>query len=147
MTFALQLAEAKIKKLTVPTLLETSVPDIMKSRDEEGKPNIFKEKLSKLMEKNSSHYHFTEESANTMTRRAENFNLDDPVQMIEKFILIFWKGVKDRMQAFDLDGTTVWSEAPAEYIFSVWQRVIEGRGNLTVAHTEAFHSRILKASI
>ena len=46
--------------------------------------------------------------------------------------------INERLKHSDTDiGTTSWSEAPDESIFSVFKMVIHGRESLTVCHTVA----------
>ena len=40
---------------------------------------------------------------------------------IQNYIDKLWRGIQERLTHFDADGTTAWSEAPAEGIFSILQ--------------------------
>ena len=45
-----------------------------------------------------------------------------------------WDGISKRLQFCDLDGTTNWSEAPAEGIFSILGFIIENKPGLSIKH-------------
>ena len=44
---------------------------------------------------------------------------------IDKYVKELWNGILKRLQHFDSGGTTAWSEAPAEGIFSILQNVCD----------------------
>ena len=47
---------------------------------------------------------------------------------------LLWKGIEKRLNYFDKDGSTCWSEAPAEGIFSILAYITENRASLTPSH-------------
>ena len=44
---------------------------------------------------------------------------------IQNYIDKLWGGIQERLTHFDADGTTAWSEAPAEGIFSILQTIVD----------------------
>ena len=44
---------------------------------------------------------------------------------IQNYIDKLWRGIQERLTHFDADGTTAWSEAPAEGIFSILQTIVD----------------------
>ena len=59
-------------------------------------------------------------------------------QVVEDFISKFWIDMKERFKLTDLSaGPTSFSEAPAESVFSVWERIISCQPSLTLGHTVA----------
>ena len=49
-------------------------------------------------------------------------------------MLTFYGRVDERLKYFDKDGSTRWSEAPAEGIFSILAYITENRASLTPRH-------------
>ena len=58
---------------------------------------------------------------------------------ISNYITMLWTGIKTRLDEADTRGLNciAFSEAPAEGVFSVWERVISGRESMTLAHANA----------
>ena len=48
--------------------------------------------------------------------------------------LSLWEGISKRLDFCDKGGTTTWSEAPAEGIFSTLSYIIENKPGLSVEH-------------
>ena len=44
---------------------------------------------------------------------------------MRKYVDKLWKGIQERLAYFDKDGSTCWSEAPAEGIFSILQTIVD----------------------
>ena len=62
--------------------------------------------------------------------------VDDMFDVVEEYITKLWLEMRERYQYTDLSaGPTSFSEAPAESVFSVWERVSEGRGSMTIGNT------------
>ena len=61
----------------------------------------------------------TEESRGTRTRSESSFEKDTLLSIVANYIDDLWEGIEERLQYFDSDGTTSWSEAPAEEVFSI----------------------------
>ena len=59
----------------------------------------------------------TEESRGTRTRSESSFDKDTLLSIVANYIDNLWEGIEERLQYFDSDGTTSWSEAPAEGVF------------------------------
>ena len=49
------------------------------------------------------------------------------VSVIKCYIKSLWKNINDRLEFTDIGYSTSFSEAPAESVFSVYERVIAGR--------------------
>ncbi len=75
-----------------------------------------------------------------LTRNTESSEevLDKCFSIVEDFISKLWLGMKERYALTDLSaGPTSYSEAPAESVFSVWERVSAGRSSLSIENTIA----------
>ena len=74
------------------------------------------------------------------TRNTSSFDeiVDQAYDTVEDFISKLWLAMRERFEYTDLSvGPTSFSEAPAESVFSVWERVSNGRKGLTISHTIA----------
>ena len=72
-----------------------------------------------------------EESRPKRSRSEEKFKNEDACTMLETYVQVYWNGVEERLTHFDKDGTTSWSEAPSESIFSILGYIIEHKPSLT----------------
>ena len=50
------------------------------------------------------------------------------------YVESLWEGISKRLDFCDKGGTTTWSEAPAEGIFSILSYIIENKPGLSVEH-------------
>ena len=67
-------------------------------------------------------------------RSESQFYRQDVVVWMRKYVDILWKGIDESLKYFDKDGSTCWSEAPAEGIFSILAYITENRASLTPSH-------------
>ena len=74
----------------------------------------------------------SEESQKTRTRSELYFELNSALASTTDYVNVLWCGIVERLSHFDKDGTTNWSEAPAEGIFSIIDHIIEFKPSLTV---------------
>ena len=111
-----------------------SIPDVMST--ETGEDNHFVSVLNKWIGKHADSLLLKETSATT-TKREANVTITDLYQVVDGYIIKLFSEIQDRLNYCDFGGTTAWSEAPAEGIFSIWKQVITGRESLKVVHTEA----------
>ena len=73
------------------------------------------------------------ETRNTLSISEE---IDAMFQVVNNYITKFWIEVRERIKLTDLSsGPTSFSEAPAESVFSVWERITKGRESLSIGHT------------
>ena len=63
-------------------------------------------------------------------------SVTDTVTMITNYISRLWAEISERLQDSDLDGTTCWSEAPAESVFITRGLKLDHRPSLSVSHAE-----------
>ena len=59
------------------------------------------------------------------------------VSVIKCYIKSLWKNINDRLEFTDIGYSTSFSEAPAESVFSVYERVIAGRESLSFKRASA----------
>ena len=123
-------------RLSAPGSLIDPVPDILSTHCDEDN-NIFKKEFQKWMRK-YKHLFVIDHLAPGRTRNEEQCNVDDLVSHLLSYTDTLFECINKRLKHSDTDiGTTSWSEAPAESIFSVFKMVIHGRESLTVGHTVA----------
>ena len=53
---------------------------------------------------------------------------------LKYYINSLWSGVKERFNHFDIDGSSCWSEAPAEAVFSILDYIVNYKRSLTFEH-------------
>ena len=53
---------------------------------------------------------------------------------IDKYVEELWNGILKRLQHFDSGGTTAWSEAPAEGIFSILQNICDHKSSIKLSN-------------
>lgn len=76
------------------------------------------------------------------TRAETSFNSNEAKEIILKYIDDLWDQIEDRLFE-DTDGTTRWSEAPSESIFSTLEYVVENKPSLKYCHSVSL-CRIVK---
>ena len=69
-----------------------------------------------------------------MSRKEGTVDIRSVLAWIEKYVHSLWHNISKRLPFFDKEGTTNWSEAPAEGIFSVLDYIIEHKPSLSVAN-------------
>ena len=93
------------------------------------------EVCSLIVKKENDILGFTrEESRPTRSRNEEKFTNVGAKEILEKYVDNYWNGVKERLTHFDKDGTTSWSEAPSESIFSTLGYIVDHKPSLTYKH-------------
>ena len=95
--------------------------------------DFFISEIFVYMKKNINLYNFMkEEDRPTRSRSESSFT---PTIYIDIFkINSLWSGVKERFNHFDIDGSTCWSEAPAEAVFSILDYIVNHKRSLTFEH-------------
>ena len=53
---------------------------------------------------------------------------------MEQYIDELWEGINESLDHFDADGSTAWSEAPAEGIFSVMQDICDHKQSIKLTN-------------
>ena len=83
----------------------------------------------------------SEPSRERVTRKqtVDKFTVEDAVDIVNSYTDWLWEAVDNRIQYAGLEdmSSCAFSEAPAEGVFSVYQRVSKGRKRLTLAHASA----------
>ena len=88
----------------------------------------------KFLKVNADYYDIYESCRPSRTRSESQFDRQDVVVWMRKYVDILWKGIDERLKYFDKDGSTCCSEAPAEGIFSILAYITENRASLTPSH-------------
>ena len=102
--------------------------------------NKFMKELVEFIKKNEEVLSPESDPSIRLTRNTESSEevLDRCFSIVEDFISKLWLGMKERYALTDLSaGPTSYSEAPAESVFSVWERVSAGRSSLSIENTIA----------
>lgn len=136
MILALDIAECAINQQTFDHLLLDQLPEVVKTK--KTGENQFKKDIEAFMKKNKEYY-TVQEVAGIPRTRGEVITVNtvrDTVTMIKAYIGILWAEIADRFVQFDLTGSTCWSEAPAESVFSTWGTILDHRQSLSVKHAE-----------
>lgn len=94
---------------------------------------IFRE-IQKYVTKKLNVYLFKEDKRPSKTRNEAKFDKSSILNSLESYINSLWEGIEKRLAHFDHDGSTNWSEAPAEGIFSILSYIVEHKPRLTVKH-------------
>ena len=79
----------------------------------------------KFLAKFSEEYDTREEQRPSRTRSEGSFSEKNTLPVLQDYVEDLWQGIEDRLTHFDSDGSTGWSEAPAEGIFSILDYIIE----------------------
>ena len=67
--------------------------------------------------------------------RGESFNATEAKKAVDSYTHYLWKAIRKRLSKTDMtQSPCAFSEAPAEGIFSIMERVKQGRGSLSVKH-------------
>ena len=121
-------------------------PDILSvdGSDTKIEDNKFIKHLRSFLEKNKDLFSLPKDMAQSFkgTRSNSIKSIEDiifyQIVSVNNFIRNFWGGIQKRLKYTDLDqGSTCFSEAPAEGVFSVIEKVIQGR--------ESFGINLIKA--
>ena len=70
----------------------------------------------------------------TRLRSERDFSPQSAAKILTKYVEKLWSGIAERLKHFDKDGTTSWSEAPSESIFSILDYVVEHKPSLKYTH-------------
>ena len=68
------------------------------------------------------------------TRKQHTFGIDSVIDISTKYTNTLWDEIKNRLEYFDKDGPTRWSEAPSEGIFSILDAIVDYKPSLTFKH-------------
>ena len=115
-------------------MLDTDV--VMKDADSDKK---FYQELKRFIKKHEDRL-----KVDNVHRRIRNTPKNEELMgtiknEISNYITKLWTGIRTRLDEADTRdlNCTAFSEAPAEGVFSVWERVISGRESMTLAHANA----------
>ncbi len=118
----------------MPDILDTDV--VMKDADSDNK---FYQELKGFIEKHEDQLRV--ENVHRRTRNTPNNEelMGNIKNEISNYITKLWAGISARLDEADTRdlNCTSFSEAPAEGVFSVWERVTSGRASMTLAHANA----------
>ena len=138
MILALDIAEKALNQQSFQDLLidHPSTPEIVRTK--KTNTNKFIEDISTFMKKNKEFYEIQEAPGIPRTRgeTITQKTVKDTTAMIKQYIGILWAEIADRFTQFQLTGSTCWSEAPAESVFSTWGTILDHRQSLSVKHAE-----------
>ena len=109
----------------------------------EGEDKFIVDEVLEFISKFSEEYDYKEDDRPARTRRESNFREDDVLTVLDNYVEDLWEGIKERWTHFDSDGSTGWSEAPAEGIFSILNYIIEHKPSHSVKHMIQL-SRVVK---
>ena len=117
-------------------------PDILSANPEivNANENKFLIHLKKFVNDNMTILLLEEDGSVRQTRNTVSVSeeIDTMFQVVNNYVTKFWIEIRERIKFTDLsDGPTSFSEAPAESVFSVWERITSNRESLTIAHTIA----------
>ena len=90
--------------------------------------------MVKYVKRKASDFIVSENKRPTRTRSEKTVDKQFILAWLRKYIDSLWVGIVDRLSFFDKDGTTNWSEAPAEGVFSILSYIIEHKPSLSVDH-------------
>jgi hypothetical protein len=104
--------------------------------------NIFMKDLHKYVKGNKELFSLEEDPSVRTTRGTAGVPVEDTItkmhDIVEDYITSFWLEMRARYDLTDLGaGPTSFSEAPAESVFSVWERVSTGRPSLKLENVVA----------
>ena len=125
--------------------LEDDQPDVLNLNKPERvdfSKNIFMKDLHEYVNKNKELFSLEEDPSVRTTRRTAGVPVKDTItkmhDIVEDYITSFWLEMRARYDLTDLGaGPTSFSEAPAESVFSVWERVSTGRPSLKLKNVVA----------
>ena len=119
-------------------------PDILSSGcdDKEFKENNFINNLKHFFEKNNDFLSlpldFESLIRDTRGKQGSEEIIKTQSNYVNNFIVAFWKEVETRVKVAGLDaGSTSYSEAPAEGVFSIVERVLGNRECLSIEYVDA----------
>ena len=96
-----------------------------KDEDEKLPPDEYVlNEVRKYLEKHLNFFN-KETRRPTRTRSEAVFDENKVFIWIQNYIDKLWGGIQERLTHFDADGTTAWSEAPAEGIFSILPTIVD----------------------
>jgi len=124
---------------------EDDQPDILnlnKPEPVDFSNNIFMKDLHKYVKGNKKLFSLEEDPSVRTTRGTAGVPVEDTItkmhDIVEDYITSFWLEMRARYDLTDLGaGPTSFSEAPAESVFSVWERVSTGRPSLKLENVVA----------
>ena len=134
MKVSIDMAKEAIQGNDYSTLI-TTIPDVLKTIPDD-EVNLFQSDFKKWM-KTKKDLFTIDHLGPAITRNEARCNIDDMTSHLKNYVNVLFAEIAERMNYCDSDGTTCWSEAPAESIFSVFKMVIHGRESLTLKHTVA----------
>ena len=79
-------------------------------------------------------YGMIEAQRPTRTRSEAKFKPETAAEAVKAYTNQLWDGITERLTHCDKDGTTGWSEAPSEAIFSILGYIVENKPSLTFGH-------------
>ena len=130
---------------------EPSFPDLLSSDGKKYQIRLhnFHQQICNFMEKHKDSLSLPDDLDRSMkdTRSKPEINdlIEQQVNHVRRFISMFWDGVQSRIAQTDISpGNTSFSEAPAEGVFSVIERVMEGRSCLELNVVEAITRVVLE---
>lgn len=107
------------------------------NREDQKQKKMFCEELRNYIKEKKNLLTKTEEPQERNTR-SENFTIEDAKKACDKYIKDLWGFIRKRIKHTDFsEGPCAFTEAPAEGIFSIYDRIITGRERLSIGHAVA----------
>lgn len=121
------------------TLLTEFIKDVKETSSEGSKSEKIPEdyilsELKKYVKKHQDFFQEIEEARGTRTRSENLFTKETAFNWISDYIDKLWLGISERLKHFDSDGSTAWSEAPAEGIFSIMQNICDHKNSIKLSN-------------
>ena len=102
--------------------------------------------LTELQSYVKKHQYFfleIENQRSTRTRSEDIFSKEMVFNCLDKYVKELWNGILERLKYFDSDGTTAWSEAPAEGIFSILQNICDHKSSIKLSNLTKLYRILL----
>ena len=135
MKVSIDVAKAAIEGTDYSHIIDT-MPDVIRTTSSPNGPNFSQGDFRKWMKAKKDLF-VIDHLGIPITRNEANCDIQSMTDHLKNYVDILFAEIADRMEHSDKDGTTAWSEAPAESIFSVFKMVLQGRQSLSVGHTVA----------
>ena len=121
------------------TLLTEFIKDVKETSSEGSKSEKIPEdyilsELKKYVKKHQDFFQEIEEARGTRTRSENLFTKETAFNWISDYIDKLWLGISERLKHFDSDGSTAWSEAPSEEIFSIMQNICDHKNSIKLSN-------------
>ena len=138
MTFASVIGMKLLNNENIDPLLTNDIEkertNIIQNTDEDKDEKwTFCDELKDYVTKNKKMFEL--QKSHERVTRGESFNATEAKKAVDSYTHHLWKAIRKRLSKTDMtQSPCAFSEAPAEGIFSIMERVKQGRGSLSVKH-------------